>query len=113
MARAQEYNPEPVMKGDHWNGFQITGVLVNGGAPASAAQDAVLEFYDNPQGHGVPVHEVKKSDSNITFENAATWAMTIIRQVLPLRAGRWYMRLRVTRADGVKKTYVKGILIIE
>jgi hypothetical protein len=108
MARAQTYTPDPIMRGDTWNGFIVGGVAVNGGSPPSPAASATLDFYERRAGGPGSV----KLSLPATITNAATWAMNIPAQVLALGAGDWDFRLRVVRADGAKKTYVQGTLTI-
>lgn len=97
------------MRGDTWNGFSVSGVLVNGANPSSPATSASLDFYQKTAaGLGSP-----KLTLPVTIDSAATWGMTVPPQVLTLGAGEWHFRLRVIRADGAKKTYVQGTLIID
>lgn len=107
MAIASTHTPDPIMRGDTWRGLTVTGVTVNGANPPSPAASAVCEFFQTGPNVRRPVLAL-----TATITNAATWALQIPPQVLPLNEGTWQFRVQVTRVDGQKKTYLQGVLPI-
>lgn len=102
-----------VVRGDTWDGFTITGVLLDDEAPASALASALLHFRSAADAAGDPDHVLDTSDpAELVIDDAAAWTLRAPAQILPLAAGRWVFDLEFTDAAGDVHTYVSGVLTV-
>lgn len=114
MAEAVEYNPAPIEWRDTWNGLRPSPVVINGGPPPEALGRCVVEFYKVPTATGSPSLVISTDDENqIGVIDAATWHVIVKAQRLDLLRGNWYYRLTYIGVNGLRKTYLRGMLVIK
>ena len=103
----------PVVRGDTWDGFVVTGVLLDDAAPASALASALIHFREATDAEDPAGHELSTDDAaELVIDDAAAWTLRAPAQSLPLAAGKWFFDIQFTDAAGDVRTYVSGTLTV-
>jgi len=103
-------------EGDTWEALSIGPVLFNGIQSDAALQSCSLYFRSAPD--DVFVYGLKSDPTlgygTIYINDAATWAVTIPMQDVPLLvAGDYAWGFRTVDADGIVRMLYKGTLHVE
>ena len=101
------------VRGDTWDGFTVTSVLLDGVAPSSALASALIHFRTAKDATGDPDHVLSTADADeLVIDDEDAWTLRAPAQLLPLAAGKWYWDLQLTDAAGDTHTYITGTLTI-
>ncbi len=100
-------------KGDTWDGFSLDSILIDGALPTVAMTSAKMQFRSKTNELGFEYNTVETNCKGlITIDTAATWAMTIEPEILPMDTGVWWWDLEVVDVNGRLKTILAGRLRI-
>lgn len=98
---------EPFTEGDRWDGIPGLTLTVNAVTPASPISLVTMRF---KKAGSVPSDVVELTSAvptEILIASNADWEITVPPQEVPeLTWGEWTWRIRITAADGTKKTYL-------
>lgn len=101
------------VRGDTWEGFAVTGILIDDAAPATALASVLIHFRSATDATGTADHVLSTADADeLVIDDADAWAFTAPAQDLPLAAGKWYYDIQCTDAAGDIRTYIAGTLTI-
>ena len=79
--------------------------------PASAIDRIWIEFRRDSETGPIGL-ALDSDDASITILDADEWRFTIPAQDGPSTAGEWHYDIEILDADEVRKTYVKGLLVV-
>lgn len=98
---------ESFTEGDRWDGIPDLSITVNGAVPASPISEVTMRF---KKAGSVPSDVVELNSATpaeMLIVSNANWEITVPPQEVPgLTWGEWTWRIRITAADGTKKTYL-------
>lgn len=113
MAKPGSITLPPHVRGDTWDGFSVTEVLIDDAVPAVALASALIHFRTSDDATGEPAHVLSTDDADeLVIDDADAWTVTAPAQLLPLAVGRWYFDLQFTDDAGDVRTYVSGKLTV-
>lgn len=103
--------------GNIWEGFILNSVKFNGAAPANSLVSCKIYFRNSrgDLGYKLKSSSVKITGEvcgDITIADAANWAITVPKQLLPLAAGEWFYDIKCIDSAGESKSPVKGSITI-
>ena len=102
------FNIPPILTGDDFDGFTVTGVTVNGANPPNALSAASIHFRTSPDATGDPALAINSTSGGITISNVTTWNCVVNSFRVGLTPALYYYDMQFTDSAGKIKTYLQG-----